>query len=588
MKKNYLKMFITAIAVFFTFAYGNAQTLQWYKNWNSSGTQIDKGFAIAYDNNGNVYVTGQANISGSSYIETIKYNISGVPQWTTSYLGASGSVWQIGTDIAVDATGYVWVSGSITDGSGDTHLALIKYKASTGAIQTNYPKIYNSSSSGKWARGTCLAVYDSSDVYIGGSNYDGTNWDLIVCKDLPGSPNWAWTTIPAAYANTTQAEVTDLKINSNNTLLYATGNYYAGSTNNEDIVVAALYANNGTGYWAKTWNGSASNYDFANALTIDKDNSNDVYVCGYTTNSSSYKQGLLLKYSYSGTFIYQTIYTTSLDSYWNAIDISPSSNGSIIFVGGTNVTSTNPSEDYILGAYNGTNGTLYSNWGANNPAHYNGGLTTDLTGTNEGWAVSYEATTNRVYISGRSDTAVGGINITTIGYYVPNGHHTWEGNFNYNSSKEYFGADRIFCKYSMKTFYSSCYQMDFIDVVGESFVTATNGYDYVTLEYGASGLCTEVEGSSRHKDDIEQSQAIGLYPNPFTTTAILKLSPETTLNNAVLSIYDISGKLVSSVNNITSANISINRGNLKNGLYFYTLTDNGNVINKGKFIIAEE
>jgi hypothetical protein len=29
-------------------------------------------------------------------------------------------------------------------------------------------------------------------------------------------------------------------------------------------------------------------------------------------------------------------------------------------------------------------------------------------------------------------------------------------------------------------------------------------------------------------------------------------------------------------------------GNLKNGLYYYTLTDNGTIVTRGKFIIAEE
>ena len=80
----------------------------------------------------------------------------------------------------------------------------------------------------------------------------------------------------------------------------------------------------------------------------------------------------------------------------------------------------------------------------------------------------------------------------------------------------------------------------------------------------------------------------GLYPNPFSTNAVLRLSPETTISNAVLTVYDISGRLVSRVNNITSTDISINRGNLKNGLYYYTLNDSGTIITKGKFIIAAE
>ena len=35
-----------------------------------------------------------------------------------------------------------------------------------------------------WARGTCLAVYDANDVYIGGSTYDNTTnkWNLLFLK----------------------------------------------------------------------------------------------------------------------------------------------------------------------------------------------------------------------------------------------------------------------------------------------------------------------------------------------------------------------------------------------------------------------
>ena len=54
-----------------------------------------------------------------------------------------------------------------------------------------------------------------------------------------------------------------------------------------------------------------------------------------------------------------------------------------------------------------------------------------------------------------------------------------------------------------------------------------------------------------------------------------------------LYLYDITGKLVSGVNNIKSTTIIINRGNLGNGLYFYSLTDNGNILSSGKFMITD-
>jgi hypothetical protein len=580
-------LFITSVMLAIFGLSANAQTLSWHKNWNSNGG-ADKAYAVAYDAAGNVYVTGQANFGGSSttYIETIKYSKAGVQQWATSCSGAGNTQYQIGVDIAVDATGYVWVAGSTSDGSGKTHLALIKYSASTGAVLTSqgFPKIDNcTSGTAVWPRGTCLAVADSGDVYIGGSTFDGTNWNIIVLKNDPNSTGWKWSYTYPSFANTTQAEATDLKV-SGSALLVA-GNYFAGSTNHEDIVVASLNTTTGLANWTPvTWNSSANKDDFARAMTTDGKN---IYVCGYTTNSSSVEEGLLLSLPITGgAFNYASTYTDPYSGYkanWNAIDIKLSSD--IIFVGGFEQVNSNPAENYILGAYVASTGALYSSWGTN-PIPYNGGQSTDPAGTNEGWAVSYEPTTDWVYICGRSDTMPGGINITTIGYSVSNGHHVWEANFDYNYDVQANMPDRIFCKYSMKSVYATC-SVDNIYVTGESWVT-NDSYDYITLQYGYNGPGCDIEGSSERHASTSDNMPTGFYPNPFTTTATLELSPETTINNAVLSVYDISGRLVSNVKNITSTDISINRGNLKNGLYYYTLSDNGTIITRGKFIIAEE
>jgi hypothetical protein len=159
------------------------------------------------------------------------------------------------------------------------------------------------------------------------------------------------------------------------------------------------------------------------------------------------------------------------------------------------------------------------------------------------------------------------------------------GNYNY-STDVLHQTDKIFCKYSLKTSFADC-GIDNIYVEGESYVSAGGDYfDYLTLKYGYTG--TPCGGPNERHAYTDDEVKTGLYPNPFATTAILKLSPETVINNAVLSVYDISGRLVSSVNNITSTDISISRGYLKSGLYYYSLTDNGTIITNGKFIITEE
>lgn len=95
-------------------------------------------------------------------------------------------------------------------------------------------------------------------------------------------------------------------------------------------------------------------------------------------------------------------------------------------------------------------------------------------------------------------------------------------------------------------------------------------------------------------NEINNPNSVNIFPIPAHDQINIEWNnainhpTEILIYNAVLSVYDIEGRLVSSINNITKNDIIINRGNLKNGLYFYKLTDNGNIIGNGKFIITEE
>ncbi len=77
---------------------------------------------------------------------------------------------------------------------------------------------------------------------------------------------------------------------------------------------------------------------------------------------------------------------------------------------------------------------------------------------------------------------------------------------------------------------------------------------------------------------------VKVYPNPIRDKATLSWSAEGTYN---ITITDISGKTTKSFNNITENTISINGSSLKQGFYFYTLTNtNSGKHTTGKFIIT--
>ncbi len=118
--------------------YNSSGTKQWTRQLGSSSNV--KGFGIATDNNENIYVTGytegglDGNISaGSSDLFVIKYNNSGIRQWTKQ-LGTSRS--DHGYDIITDSSGNIYVTGYTNSGidgnesAGGADFFVVKYNSS--------------------------------------------------------------------------------------------------------------------------------------------------------------------------------------------------------------------------------------------------------------------------------------------------------------------------------------------------------------------------------------------------------------------------------------------------------------------------
>ncbi|MBK6983925.1 MAG: T9SS type A sorting domain-containing protein [Bacteroidetes bacterium] len=81
---------------------------------------------------------------------------------------------------------------------------------------------------------------------------------------------------------------------------------------------------------------------------------------------------------------------------------------------------------------------------------------------------------------------------------------------------------------------------------------------------------------------IDNSRSI-IFPNPFSNSAILKTTIE--LNDATLKVFDILGQEVLILGHLNGQEIKIIKDNLNRGNYYYHLTQNGNLVSKGKFIV---
>ena len=79
------------------------------------------------------------------------------------------------------------------------------------------------------------------------------------------------------------------------------------------------------------------------------------------------------------------------------------------------------------------------------------------------------------------------------------------------------------------------------------------------------------------------NQKITIYPNPFSTTAIIQLPLE--IKNGSVSIYDVLGKKIKQINNLNCKDIVISREGMSNGMYFLSVTDENNIVGQGKILV---
>jgi hypothetical protein len=92
---------------------------------------------------------------------------------------------------------------------------------------------------------------------------------------------------------------------------------------------------------------------------------------------------------------------------------------------------------------------------------------------------------------------------------------------------------------------------------------------------------TTATGISHLQNDPD---VISLFPNPVSTTAVIKITDRIRLENAELKIMDVTGRVIQTVSSISNNEIPLDREQLSAGVYFYELTEAGESV-KGKFVV---
>jgi uncharacterized delta-60 repeat protein len=115
---------------FATIKYTSAGTAEWTSRYNGPDSLGDGANAIAVDNMGNVYVTGRSYATAPYTPEydylTVKYNASGIEQWAARQDG-TGHTQDEAHAIAVDDAGYAYITGESTGTTSYEDVVTIKY-----------------------------------------------------------------------------------------------------------------------------------------------------------------------------------------------------------------------------------------------------------------------------------------------------------------------------------------------------------------------------------------------------------------------------------------------------------------------------
>jgi len=383
----------------------NGNPLQEYL-YNGSKSDEDEVADMVIDAAGNVYITGHVKNSGaSSDIVTIKFNNNLDTSWVRFY-NYTANESDKGVSIALDGNNNVYVTGYSDNNPSDTidsdDMITMKYDNNGGQ---QWAMRYNSLANGD-DKAVKVMIDQSGNVDIAGTSWNGSSKDItLVQYSSSGSQQWV-----SSYNGISNGddEAEDMTVdNSGN--IYVTGSGLVTGNLNDYVILK--YNQGGGQHWARTYNGTGNDEDYAHAIALD--DSNNVYVTGQSdvdispvTKNYDY---VTLKYNNAGDFQWFAGYAgdAGTDDVAGVIQVDPSGN---IYVGGQseNGTAGAPDKDYAVVRYN-RNGIqdLY--------AVYNG----PVSGTDGANAICLDATA--LYVTGNSNGGSSHKDVATIKYDIPVG-----------------------------------------------------------------------------------------------------------------------------------------------------------------------
>ncbi len=293
MKKLLFLLFI----IHYSLLIANAQvTQQWVARYSGPGIDLDRANSIKVDASGNIFVTGSVATSFDNWdYLTIKYNSSGVQQWARTYNGP-GNFHDQSYSIALDNSGSVYVTGGSFGNGTERDFCTIKYNS---AGDSQWVRRYNGPGN-DIDEAISVIVDASGNVYVTGYSDDGINLNYHTIKyDSAGTIKWSATYNFPTGGFGSEDRPHDMKVD-------AGGNVYVTGESSDGVAFLDMYAtvkynSSGQQQWVARYQGGAEGLSQAYSLAVDV--SGNVYVTGRSDPSDPFGFNfdiLTIKYNFSG------------------------------------------------------------------------------------------------------------------------------------------------------------------------------------------------------------------------------------------------------------------------------------------------